>query len=399
MKITYIVGSLGLVSETFITDLIQGLIDRGDRLTIICNDRSPDFILSFDRIQIVKFLTLTTIIDRISYRFDYLWAIQQDIRRFRRQLDHAYRKLIPTLKQDRPDIVYVDFGTVAVFVRAACKDLNLPFVVHFHGADITSALNYHPYRASLQQVFVDAAALIVASDHLRRLLILEGAPAAKIDVIRYGVNIEGIAPLSWRERRELPPGVVFVGRFTPKKNPVALIEAFALVKQRVPTARLTVIGDGSEMLRVLARIEQLNLVDSVRLWGELPRSKAVQIVNRHWVYAQHSVTAPSGDQEGFGISLAEAAMLELPIVSTLHNGIPEQVIDGETGFLVREFDYEVMADKIVKLLLDPSLAEQMGSSGAKRISQMCQTAKRCDRIYSLLQTSMGVKSVVQVQQR
>jgi colanic acid/amylovoran biosynthesis glycosyltransferase len=387
MKIAYVIGSLGLVSETFVTDLINGLSHREDPLTIICNELPADSHLFSGQIQTAKFLYLSSIFDRISYRFDYLWGEQQEARTFARQLDRAERALIPVLKQERPDVIYVDFGTVAVFIRAACCALQLPFVVHFHGADVTSALNNPAYRAELHKVFADAAALIVASHHIRQLLILEGAPAAKIQVIRLGIDLEGVTPLDWHERRKSPPGVVFMGRFTPKKHPVALIEAFALVKQQVPEAILTTIGDGPEMPRVIERIQRLNLKDSVQLCGELPRKEALPIVNQHWVYAQHSVTALTGDQEGFGISLAEAAMLELPIVSTLHNGIPEQVIDGKTGFLVKEFDYETMADKIIRLLLDPDLAEQMGRIGKKSTAELCQTNKRYNEIYDRLKVA------------
>jgi colanic acid/amylovoran biosynthesis glycosyltransferase len=385
MKISYVISSLGLVSETFVTDLIQGLASCGDELTIVCNSRADNASSLPYLIQEVNFLSLTSIVDRISYRFDRVWGLQSDRRSFERQLHHAYRQLLPALVRSPPDVIYVDFGTVAAFVRAVCVKLKIPFVVHFHGADVTSALNSAAYRAELHKVFEDAAALIVASHHIRQLLILEGAPAAKIQVIRLGLNIESLTPLSWQERRVLAPAVVFMGRFTPKKHPVALIEAFALVKERVPTARLTAIGDGSEMPRVVERIERLKLQDAVKLYGELPRSAALPIVNRHWVYAQHSVTAPSGDREGFGISLAEAAALELPIVSTLHNGIPEQVIDGETGFLVKEIDYEAMADCIVRLLLDPALAMQMGRSGRRQISELCQIDKRVQAIHQQLQ--------------
>jgi colanic acid/amylovoran biosynthesis glycosyltransferase len=384
MKISYVTASLGLVSETFVRDLIHGLSRREDPLTILCNEPPLDPHLFPCQIQTAKFLYLSSILDRINYRFDYLWGKQQAVRTFARQLDRAYRALMPVLKQDRPDVMYVDFGTVAVFTRAACCALEIPFVVHFHGADVTSALNNSAYRSELHQVFIDASALIVASHHIRQLLVLEGAPADKIHVIRLGVDLEGVMPLSWHERRKTPPGVVFMGRFTPKKHPVALIEAFALVKQQVPTAILTAIGDGPEMPRVRERIQRLKLTDSVRLCGALPRKEALPIVNQHWVYAQHSVTALTGDQEGFGISLAEAAMLELPIVSTLHNGIPEQVIDRKTGFLSREFDYETMADNIIKLLLDPDLATQMGKIGSQWISELCQPDRRSHRIHEVL---------------
>ncbi len=387
MKIAYVIGSLGLVSETFVTDLIEGLSIREEAFTIICNDRPTDLSSFSHQIHVAKFLYLSSILDRISYRFDYLWGTQHTKRTFTRQLNCATKALIPLLTQERPDVIYVDFGTVAVFTHAACRTLHIPFVVHFHGADVTSALDNPAYRAELHQVFVDATMLIVASHHLRRLLILEGAPAAKIQVIRLGINLEGVVPWDWQQRRASNPSIIFMGRFTPKKHPIALIEAFALVKQQVPAATLTMIGDGPELPRVKERIQRLQLTDSVRLCGALPRSEALPIVNQHWVYAQHSVTALNGDQEGFGISLAEAAMLELPVVSTLHNGIPEQVIDGKTGFLVKEFDYETMAAKIIEILLNPELAARMGRSGRQWIGELCQTDNRSDRIHELLITA------------
>jgi colanic acid/amylovoran biosynthesis glycosyltransferase len=384
MKIAYIIGSLGLVSETFVTDLIDGLAGPNDRLTVVCNDLSADASKFDCEVQQVNFLGLTSIVDRLSYRCDRLWGQQSEARSFARNLQHAERQLVPTLDRVQPDVVYVDFGTVAVFVRAACVRLKIPFVVHFHGADVTSALNNAAYRTALHRMFTDAAALIVASQHIRQLLILEGAPAAKIQVIRLGIDVEGLTPISWQERCSLPPAIVFVGRFTPKKHPVALIEALALVRQQLPDVRLTLIGDGSEMVRVVDRIARLQLQPAVELCGALPRHKALPIVARHWVYAQHSVTAPSGDREGFGISLAEAAALELPIVSTWHNGIPEQVSDGETGFLVREMDYELMAERIVTLLRDPDLAARMGRAGRERIERLCSIELRRQQIHDLL---------------
>ena len=99
MKIAYVIGSLGLVSETFVTDLINGLNTLEDPLTIICNDRPADPHLFSCQIQTAKFLYLSSILDRISYRFDYLWGSQQTARTFARQLDRANRALIPVLKQ------------------------------------------------------------------------------------------------------------------------------------------------------------------------------------------------------------------------------------------------------------------------------------------------------------
>ncbi|MCH8328093.1 MAG: glycosyltransferase family 4 protein [Candidatus Marinimicrobia bacterium] len=148
--------------------------------------------------------------------------------------------------------------------------------------------------------------------------------------------------MPWQERLQAYPSVVFLGRLTGKKNPIALIHAFALVRASVPKAKLTIIGDGPLREKLVKRIEVLGLQSAVTILGVLDQEAAWNEMRHHWIYAQHSVSSISGDQEGFALSLAEAAAHELPVVSTWHNGIPENVIHGETGYLVREFDYEEM---------------------------------------------------------
>ncbi|MCB9103906.1 MAG: glycosyltransferase [Anaerolineales bacterium] len=385
MKIAYITSDFGAVSETFITDLALGLAQAGHQVTVFCNQAVVSDVPSIT-IEQTNFLILNSTADRLGYRVDQWLGEPGQTRIYARHLAQAQRQLYPMLSDYGPQVAYIDYGSVAALARQTLCELNIPFVVHFHGADITSAVNHPAYRTELQAVFRDATTLIVASHHIRRLLILEGAPPEKVHVVRYGLNLEGLTPLSWSERRTEPPAIVFLGRFTPKKNPVALVQAFALVKQQVPQARFSMIGDGSEMARVRQRIERLKLGQTVKLYGTLPRDQALPIVNRHWVYAQHSITAPNGDQEGFGISLTEAAALALPVVSTLHNGIPEQVIDGQTGFLVREFDFECMAERMIALLQRPELAEQVGQAGRKNVLKLCQQEQRIKDIEQALNT-------------
>lgn len=386
MKIAYVVSDIGLVSETFIRDLVVGLSSMGRAVTVICNQAAISTIENV-RIEEANFIGMSSISDRIGMRFDRLRMLSGQHRTHQRALRHARRRILPALERASPDVVYIDYATVAALSLAAIEDLRLPFVVHCHGADVTSALNNIAYRQTLQAVFEAAHTLIVASDHIRRLLVLEGAAPEKIQVVRLGVDLGGISPLPWRERNKLPPTVSFLGRLTPKKHPIALLEAFALAKKTVPDAQMLMIGDGPEMPRVQQRLKRLGLLDSVKMYGALTRKEALPLVNQSWIFAQHSVTASDGDQEGFGLSLAEAAALGLPIVSTYHNGIPEQVVHKETGFLAREFDYETMADHLVKLLTNPALAERMGQSGCRRVEKLCQTNQRLQQIDRVLESA------------
>jgi len=209
---------------------------------------------------------------------------------------------------------------------------------------------------------------------------LLGCPESKAVVIRLGVDCSNVSPVSWEKRLQKEPSVIFLGRLTEKKNPIALIHAFALVRKSVPNAKLTIIGDGPLREKVEKRIESLGLQTAVTMFGALDQVAAWNKMRNHWIYAQHSVSSVSGDQEGFALSLAESAAHELPVVSTWHNGIPENVIHGKTGFLVREFDFEKMAERIVELMLDPKLMKAMGKAGRKNVSKKFKNDRRYSEI-------------------
>ena len=74
-----------------------------------------------------------------------------------------------------------------------------------------------------------------------------------------------------------------------------------------------------------------------------------------------------GTVEGFGISFLEAGARGKPVIGGNHGGVPEVIVDGETGFLVDPYDVQELADAIIKLLTDSKLAEEMGRKGKERV--------------------------------
>lgn len=378
---------MGLPSQTFVTDLMRGFLRNGHEVlsisknTVNHDDPPPTseaVTVESEREKVTSRVirgVLRRVGDRRLESFD--WSRAQ--RRIGRSIEDIVRR-------SKIDVAYVDFGKMGVFMLPGLLRAKIPFVVHFHGFDITRSLSISVYRQQLHELFFHASALIVASDHIRRLLIMEGASAEKIRIVRLGVHIDQkVAQLSWAERNQLPPTVVFLGRLVEKKNPVALVEAFRIVLQSVPEARLIFIGDGPERERLESRIARYGLEHQISLRGTMVREKALPLLNQAWVYAQHSVTARDGDQEGFGVSLAEAAALGIPVVSTWHNGIPEQVVHNETGLLVLEHDFEAMATAIRRLLDDAELRQRMGLAGQENILQLCDTDRRVNEILSILQ--------------
>jgi len=383
MKLGFFTDHPVNTSETFIHELLVGLevVFGSDNLLHVVGNRNGR--------QIVE----NTYFADFSIKRNWLRILKNGERALNLKLHSSFRirraaaerAMKKFKRQDLPDVAYFEFGQPAILFRRFMEEHGIPMVVHFHGMDASSAFNSAAYNQEIKKVFNYSKFIITASHHIKRLLVLRGCPVEKIRVIRYGIKVAEIKPIRWDMRNVEKPSVIFLGRLTDKKNPIALIYAFDLVRKAVTNAQLTMVGDGPLSEDVRQLVTALDLTDSVKLSGEMPHESALELLSNHWVYAQHSVTAMNGDQEGFAISPAEAAAYELPVVSTLHNGIPEHVIDGVTGYLVREFDYESMAERIIQLLQNPDLSMKMGQNGRKNILKLNDPEKRIESVQNILQ--------------
>lgn len=384
IKLGYFTQALFGVSETFIYDLVIAL----------SNDENIDFTYVSKH---EKSLKAEFNINNITVNFSHQF-ISWQIRLFKLSellgrngyRDRMNLKKWLALKElnkkvaEKFDVAFIEFADTAILLMNYLEQQKIPFIVHIHGHDITSSLNDKAYSEELMVLFKKAAFFIAASEYMKRRLILLGCDENKIKVIRLGIDSKHIEPTPWTEKIKVPPSIVFLGRLTDKKHPIALLHAFKIVLKEFPEATLSIIGDGKLKNEVITTINNLGLNESVKLYGALPREKSYSILKSHWIYAQHSVTPINGDTEGFAISLAEAALHELPVVSTIHNGITENVIDGKTGYLVPEYNYETMADKIIYLIKNPIVAEEMGKAGKEHILNLCNPNKRTEAIKSLI---------------
>lgn len=385
MKVGYFTHTNISPSETFIYDLVMGLSgDKDLDLTFVTGQKKKPIGVNFELNAIASGYSDSPLnLSFKAYKLGQVLGGKGFYFKSEIQKRGAYKALNKS-KLENFDVAYVDYATSGVLLMEYFKEKNIPFVVHVHGYDVTSALSDPYYKKELELLFQRAHFFITASNYIKRILILNGCEEDKIKVIRYGVDSSTVEPLEWKERVKNNPSIIFLGRLTEKKHPLALLQAFYLVQKQIPEATLTIIGDGPLKQEVERRIETLNLQKKVQLLGVLNRNQSFPILNKHWVYAQHSVTAPGGDQEGFAISLSEAAIHELPVVSTIHNGITENVLDQVSGFLVPEYNYEAMAEKIIYLIQNPNIAEKMGKAGRKHIIEICNPDQRIENIKELL---------------
>ncbi len=270
------------------------------------------------------------------------------------------------LRRHRIRAVLAEFGPTGVAIMGVCHQNAIPLVVHFHGYDAYQQATLEHEGRFYPELFQKAAAIIAVSHDMERQLLALGAPRATLHYNPCGIDVsmfQGAQP------GEVGPVFVAVGRFVDKKAPQLTLLAFRRVLQDVPAARLTMIGDGVlwEACKQLSRA--LGVAHAVDFAGARTHAQVAATMLTARAFVQHSLRTSYGDSEGTPVVVLEAGASGLPVVSTRHAGIPDVVLDGETGFLVEEGDVDGMAQAMIRLAQDPQLAAKMGQAGRKRVEE------------------------------
>ncbi len=269
---------------------------------------------------------------------------------------------IRSAKQHKLQVVLAQYGTTAHRFVNICKHLKIPLITHFHGFD-ASKLAVIEDCNNYKDVFEYSTSIIAVSLSMKERLIALGCPKEKVVYNAYGPN-----SLFLEIKPQFSEDVFLgLGRFVEKKAPYYTILAFSKVLKRYPQAKLIIGGNGA-LYEVCANlIKYLKIEENVLLPGILSKEQFSGYLTTSLAFVQHSVTALSGDQEGTPVAVIEASAAGLPIIATFHAGIPDVIMDGETGLLVEEHDVEGMAEKMIQLLENKELTMQLGQNGKERI--------------------------------
>lgn len=301
--------------------------------------------------------------------------------------------LLRFLREQRVDAVLAEYGPTGEAVADACEAAQIPLIVHFHGFD-TSHLDTLTTYGQYERLFRKASGLIAVSRHMEHQLTGLGAPQSKVYYNPYGVDLNKFQP---NPTGAAEPVFFFVGRFVNKKAPQLLILAFDKVRNVVPKARLILGGDGGhgrvgELYAACKQmVRAMHLSDSVTFRGPLSPAQVSEEMKSAMAYVQHSVTAEDGDSEGLPNAILEACASGLPVISTRHAGIPDVIEDGKNGYLVSEGDIDTMAEKMIELASDPSLARTMGMAAREVIVRNFSMERAIDGLRDIIEKSCNPK--------
>jgi glycosyltransferase involved in cell wall biosynthesis len=275
----------------------------------------------------------------------------------------------------RPDVIHVHmFSTVGWAGTRAARRLRVPVV----GTDHTFPADYLHY---LGLGFRPLPTLVrrFAAAFYNRCRIVTAPSRSMIDeleayglrstatVISNPIRVGLFRPLEHRDMLKRaagvgPAAVLLFGRIAAEKNLDFAVDVFAEVAARRP-AQLVVVGDGPYRADLEKRVAALGVFDRVRFLGEIHGEALNEALNTGDVYL---ITSKSETQS---MTMLQASAAGLPVVAIRAGGLPEYVVQGETGYLLGEDDKEAFVQHIVELLDDAERARGMGGKGREFVQR------------------------------
>ncbi|MEF9977303.1 MAG: glycosyltransferase [Thermomonas sp.] len=263
----------------------------------------------------------------------------------------------------------------------------VPCLITSHGADLY-ALKGRPMDVLKRFVARRASALTVVSGAMREELSRIGVDRETVRVQSMGVDLRARFtpdPAVSRSGDEL----LFVGRLVEKKGLRYLIDSLPSVLDARPTAFLTVAGFGPEETELRKRVEALGLGDKVHFVGAVQQSALPDMYRRAALFIAPFVRASSGDQEGLGLVLVEAAGCGCPILAGDVPALDEVLGNAFGDMVVDPRDVGILARRIVSALGDPGAIRQRADQLRQSLRDRFDWESVRDAYVSLLEAADG----------
>lgn len=308
----------------------------------------------------VEFIALNHLVRKISPLKDLL----------------AYFEIKKKLKEIKPAIVSCHSSKAGIIGRIAANSLSIPTIFTAHGWSFTegkSQIARKFYIAIENYVAKKTSKIITVSDYDRDLALREMKISTdKIITIHNGVtDISGNNLLDQSDDGVV--NIIMIARFDVPKQQEILLNASALIG--VNNFHLYFAGDGPGLERVKSVEKKMRINGEVSFLGN--------VENIESLLSDMDIFALISDFEGFPLSTIEAMRSKLPVVVSNVGGAPEAVIDGKTGFVVKNDDLNKLAEKLECLINDKDLRVEMGGNGRDRYEKLFNSEMTLEKTFEL----------------
>ena len=318
-------------AEVYVHELAKRWAAEGNHVTLFCgNDGHQPKAEMVEGVHVVR---------RGGFYFVYLWAFVYYMLQFRGKFD-----------------VIVDCQNgIPFFTPLFAKEKIYCLMHHVHQEVFHAHLVWplSTIAATLENtvmplVYRNTKFITISNSSKEEMLEL-GLGRAGMEIVHPGVDLENLEPGKKYEQ----PLVVYLGRLKAYKSVDVLLRAFETILAKLPQAKLVIAGDGEERGNLQRLSEELGIDHSVEFTGKISELAKIKLLKKAWVFCNPSM------MEGWGITTIEANACGVPVVAADVPGLRDSVQNPHTGYLVEHGDAEAFAEKILKILLDPSLHKSM----------------------------------------
>lgn len=262
--------------------------------------------------------------------------------------------------------------------------LDVPFSFTGHAADLFRE------RSALEDKIRRAAFIVCISTFHREFYLSHGARSEQLILAYCGIDVSHFHPNGRQVQAERPLRILSSGRLVEKKGFRFLIEACRLLSNRGEQYECTVAGSGPLEETLREQVSELGLSDRITITGKpITQEKLPEFMRSGDIYCLPCVWALDGDVDGLPQMLMEAMACGLPVISTPVTGIPDLVIDGETGLLVQPKNAEQLADVLYTLLRDRQLRQRLAHQGRAFVTKQFNIETSLDSLVGKFRTALG----------
>jgi phosphatidylinositol alpha-1,6-mannosyltransferase len=282
------------------------------------------------------------------------------------------------VRQTRPDVVCI--GSFVHYWLAALlrKVLHVPVIFYMHGEELTNPDQSRIVGTRNFAALREAEGVIAVSRFTRTKLIELGVSPDRIALIPNGIDLRRFTPGEKDTELLEKYGVLgktillTVGRFEERKGHATVLRSLQNIVQSHPEVAYLIVGSSDGLpnhgLEQLART--LGISEHVVFAGRVPAEQLPRFYQASDIFVMPNHTLPNGDTEGFGLVFLEAAACGKPVIGGRDGGVPDAVVDGETGILVDGASVPEVTNAVLRLLRDPELAAGLARNGLRRVQKM-----------------------------
>src|SRR4030095_10508403 len=366
LNILFVVSYFPAPSQTYILNIITGLIDRGHNVSI--------FAFRKNDVQGHPNIAKYSLMNSVMYE--------------------EFPEILPEC-----DIVFCQSGTLGKKIleierlKEWLKDKKL--VVCLRGGDVTSygVLN-NP--GGYSQLFKQGALFLPVCEYFKKKLIALGCDPQKIIVHHSAINCSQFYFKERKKENKKQPmiNLVSVCRLVQKKGLSFAIEAISSVIRKYKNIHFTIVGDGHYYKLLKRLVKELGLRRNITFFGWGTQDQIVRILDRSHIFLSPSIQSTRGEEEGIANALKEAMAMGLIPIGTWHAGTPELIENGVSGFLVPEKNSTEIAKKIKYIIEHPEIWGSIGLAARKKVENEFEINKSMEELEKIFYKLMDHNSKI-----